>query len=200
MKQVILIHGGDPQKDYESYLEWLKNYPIKLERHAMRPLDWQDLLAQTLGPEYQVIRPQMPSKRNAKYIEWKIWFEKFFQFVKDDVILVGSSLGGTFLAKYLAENDFPRRIKALILVAGAYGGSTQHENLWDFSMPASLSKTAKQAEKIILYHSKDDLVVPFEQVDNFKKAWPKAELRIFDDRGHFNQTELPELIEDIKSL
>src|SRR3989338_6901921 len=112
-KQVLVIHGGDPQRSYEDYLEFLKKYPISFERHALRQDDYQVNLANDLGSDFELIRPEMPDKRNAKYELWKIWFEKFFQFLRDDVIIIGGSLGGTFLAKYLAENTFPRKIKAL---------------------------------------------------------------------------------------
>lgn len=198
-KQVVLIHGGDTWETYEQYLEYLKNREIDFEKHGLRKDDWQGNLGERLGDNYQVIRPEMPSKRNAKYLEWKIWFEKFFPFLNDEVILVGSSLGGTFLAKYLAENQFPKKIKAIFLVAACFDDLPE-EPLLDFNLPGNLKKIADQSEKVILYHSKDDNVVPFPHLAKFQQALPKATVRIFEDRKHFNQEELPELIQDIKNL
>ena len=61
--------------------------------------------------------PSMPNKQNAAYDEWSIWFEKYFAYLKDDVILIGWSLGGMFLAKYLSDKPFPVKIKSLFLLA-----------------------------------------------------------------------------------
>lgn len=198
-KQVFVIHGGDPQESYEKYLEFLRNYPVNFERHAIRKNDFQLNLPKDLGEDFEVLVPEMPNKRNAKYEEWKIWFEKFFQFLNDNVILVGGSLGGTFLAKYLAENQFPKKIKAVFLIAGCFE-DLPNEPLFDFSLPKSLSKIAPQTDKIFLYHSKDDNVVPFSHLAKFQQALPKATVRVFEDRQHFNQAELPELVADIKNL
>lgn len=199
-KQIILIHGGDPFETYEEFLGFLKDYPIDFNKHGLRTIDWQGSLGERLGKDFQVVRPEMPSKRNAKYSEWKIWFEKFIPFFQPEVILIGSSLGGTFVAKYLAENNFPKKVKAAFLIAGAFEGNLPKYTLADFALPENLEKLNTQAENIFLYHSKDDNVVPFDNLTKFQKALPKATVRVFEDREHFNQEELPELIEDIRSL
>jgi len=199
-QQIVLIHGGDPQESYEKYLEYLKSYKMNYERHGLRKANWQENLSDDLDSKFDVIRPEMPSKRQPKYIEWKIWFENFFPFLNDGVILAGGSLGGTFLAKYLAENDFPKKIKALFLIAGAFGDNQPEYGLYDFGLPSNLSKISSQVETVYLYHSKDDSVVPFEDVNKFKQAIPNATVKVFEDRQHFNQEHLPELVEDIKNL
>ena len=198
-QQVISIHGGDTWETYEKYLDFLKNRKVNFERHALRNPDWQINLSQDLGKDYEVIRPEMPDKANSKYLEWKIWFEKFFPFILDGAILVGSSLGGTFLVKYLAENRFPKKIKGLILVAASFEDLPE-EPLLDFTLPQNLEKISKQSEKIIFYQSQDDDVVPFSHLAKFQAALPSAKIRVFQDRGHFMQESLPELIEDIKAL
>ena len=199
-KQVVVIHGGDVFKTHEDYVEFLKRRLVNFERHALRQLDFQENLQSHLGEGFQVIRPSMPSMVNAKYEEWKIWFEKFFQFLQDEVILVGSSLGAVFLAKYLAENTFPKKVKALFLIAGPFGDNMPEYKLLDYSLPQSLEKLESQPEKIFLYHSKDDPVVPFADLAKYQQALPKAATRVFEDRGHFFQPDLPELTADINNL
>jgi predicted alpha/beta hydrolase family esterase len=54
-----------------------------------------------------------------------------------------------------------------------------------------------QTKNIYLYHSKDDPVVPFSALEKFARALPLAYTRIFEDRKHINQSEFPELAEDI---
>jgi predicted alpha/beta hydrolase family esterase len=199
MKQVILIHGGDTFGDYESYLNFLRTRNLDFEKHGMRRPDWQANITSGLGDGFQVIRPEMPSKWNAKYQEWKIWFERFFTFLNNDIILIGSSLGGSFLVKYLSENTLPNTIKALFLIAAASSDEvTGKWSLYDFLPPKNLTNVSSQTNNIILYHSKDDDMVPINQVERFEAAWPQAMIRIFEDRDHFNQAEIPELLEDIK--
>src|SRR3989338_2804562 len=110
--QVVVIHGGDAFSTHEEYLRFLKDFPLTIER--VRPKrDWKSFLPEVLGEEYDVLAPIMPNKTNAQFSEWCLWFEKMFPFLEDDVILVGHSLGGMFLAKYLTEYTFPRRTGAL---------------------------------------------------------------------------------------
>ncbi len=199
-KQIVLIHGGDTWETYEDYLNYLKNREIDFDKHGLGKSYWEDKLADNLGNEYQIVRPEMPSRRNAKYVEWKIWFEKFIPFLHDEIILIGGSLGGLFVARYLAENNFPKKLKAVFLLAAPFGDNPPEYKLLDFSLPQDLGKLTAQPEKIFLYHSKDDNVVPFSDMDKYKKALPSANIRIFQDRGHFNLEEFPEIIEDIKKL
>jgi predicted alpha/beta hydrolase family esterase len=138
----------------------------------------------------------MPGKKNAKYKEWKIWIEKFSPFLRDNIILIGQSLGGTFWLKYLAQNKFPVKISQLHLIAAA--ATEANEPLGDFSLPPDLSKVAEQAGKIYLYHSQDDPVVPFSDLEIISAQLPSAEKIIFSDYQHLRIKEFPELIERIK--
>ena len=195
-KQIVVIHGGDTFEKYEEFLSFLKNFQI--DPDYFKNKGWKDTLQDKLGEDFEVIAPNMPNKINAKYLEWKIWFEKYFQFLNEGVIFVGHSLGGTFLAKYLSENSFPKKIKALLLVATPFDDEDSDESLNDFALPVSLAKITEQAGKIYLFHSKDDPVVPFEQVNKYKKALPNSEIIAFTDRQHFNQELFPELVELLK--
>jgi predicted alpha/beta hydrolase family esterase len=53
-------------------------------------------------------------------------------------------------------------------------------------------------EKITIFFSKDDFVVPFEHIQDYKNVLPNASYNIFEDRGHFLQEDFKELIEEIK--
>lgn len=54
-------------------------------------------------------------------------------------------------------------------------------------------------DKIFLYHSKDDNIVNFSEMEKYAKALPEAEKYIFEDRGHFLGEDFLELIENIKT-
>ncbi len=200
-KQIFIIHGGDTFDTYEEYLAALKNRQIDFERYRTRTENWKATLPEKLGEDFEVIAPRMPNSNNAKYLEWKIWFEKFIPYLELEIILIGHSLGGTFLVKYLSENDLPKKIKATFLIAPPYDIHLHSsESLCDFKPPKKLNKFQNQGGKIFIYHSKDDPVIPFSNAQKYQKSLPKAELIIFKNREHFNQTDFPELVDKIKDL
>lgn len=195
-QQVVVIHGGDAFEKYEDYLKYLKSSEIDLER--LKSKGWKSNLAEDLGSDFDVILPRMPNPMNARYSEWKIWFDKVVPLLDENIILVGHSMGGIFLARYLSENTLDKQIKAVFLVAAPF--YPKDAPSVDFFLPDSLDGLKEQADKIFLYHSHDDPVVPFEDVEKYKKELPDARIQIFEDHGHFNGEHFPELAEDIQKL
>jgi len=198
-QQILLIHGGDTYGTYNEYITSLKSMIIE-SLESLTKKGWKDTLQEKLGEDYEVITPKMPNKNNAKYLEWKLWFEKIVPLLNERVILVGHSLGGIFLAKYLSENTFPKTIVATFLIAAPYDSSNQEYSLADFILGQNLKLFEKNCDKIFLYHSQDDYVVPFEDLEEYRLKLPGSSSRIFDNRGHFNQEEIKELVDDIKTL
>jgi predicted alpha/beta hydrolase family esterase len=196
-QQVLVIHGGDLFETHKEYIRDLKKAKLDLDR--IRKVGWKQNLAKKLGKNFDVLLPKMPNDWNARYEEWNIWFKKIVPLLDKNVILVGHSLGGMFLAKYLSENLFPKKIKATFLIAASYN---MDGKVWlgDFTLKKSLTKFKRQAGKIYLFHSKDDMVVPFTDFGKYQKDIPQAETRIFANRGHFNQENFPELINEIRQL
>ncbi|MFA5249109.1 MAG: alpha/beta hydrolase [Candidatus Paceibacterota bacterium] len=199
-KQVFVVHGGETFDTYEEYVECLKGYKIGLEDIRNKKNRWKKNLGEDLGNDFEVILPQMPNEMNAKYAEWKIWFEKFSPLLNETVVLAGHSLGGIFLAKYLSENVFPKKIIATFLIAAPYGEKGCKPTLGDFILPQSLDLLQKQGGEIFLYQSKDDPFVPFADFEKYKNALPGAKAAVFEDRGHFLQSNFLELADDIKAL
>lgn len=190
-QQVIVIHGGHTFDTYKKYLAFLKSY--KFDINGLRIKKWKENLVGRLGKKFDVISPKMPNPMNVKYGEWKIMFEKLFPFLTGSSILLGHSLGGIFLAKYLSENKFPRKILAVFLVAAPY-------RVDNFVLSGNLDKLRKQGGEIFLYHSEDDSIVSFSDFRKYRLAIPEANAVIFKNRGHFDQTEFPEIISRIKSI
>lgn len=198
-KQIVVIHGGDAHETYEDYLSFLENVRIDFDRYRLGGSDWKRTLRERLGERYEIIAPDMPDKINAKYAEWKIWFEKFIPHLEPETMLIGHSLGGTFLVKYLSENIFPRKLVALFLVAPCFD-DTQEYSLGDFRHASDLSRLRDRAGALFLYYSEDDPIVPFDNLAKFRRVFPRAVVRSFRDRRHFNQEEFPELLDDIRSI
>ncbi len=198
-RQVVLIHGGTTFSSYESYIKYLTGGEVTAENFKKRK-SWKDHFEEDLGENFEVFQPRMPNGTYAHYGEWKIWFEKLFLFLQNEPIFIGHSLGGIFLARYFSENLFPKKIKAVILIAPPFDDVSNEEELSDFSLPMNIEKFGEQVKDVYLIQSKDDPVVPFGEMEKYKKFLPEAKEIVFEDRGHFNLEFFPELIELIKKI
>lgn len=197
-KQIIIIQGGNTFKTYKEYIFFLKSYKIDFEK--MKSKSWKDTLGEKLGRGFEVILPKMPNPSNAKYAEWKIWFEKIIPFFENKVVLVGHSLGGIFLAKYLSENKFPKKILATFFVAAPFDDKDLGDSLADFKLKKDLSGLQDQSGKLSIWQSADDDVVPFVDFEKYKKALPDADYRKFKNKGHFNQKNFPEIVREMRKI
>lgn len=198
MRQVIVIHGGETFATHEKYVEFLRACTVD-DPSIPSPKGWKDVLGEHLGEGFLVVKPGMPNKLNAKYAEWKLWFEKYLPYIQDDVTLVGHSLGGIFLARYLSENAFPKRIAKTILIAPPAGATGPDDSLADFVLPEDMSLFAQQGGEITLYFSTDDFVIPIARKEIYTQRLPSAKIVTFTDCGHFLQEEFPELVALIRN-
>jgi hypothetical protein len=198
-KQIIVIHGGDTYDTYKEYVANLKREKVE-EDDLIRAEGWKQSLRRKLGRRFQVITPRMPNPENARYLEWKIWFEKFLPHLNNDFVLIGHSLGSIFLTKYLAENALHKRMRAVLLVAAPWNIRGSRKSLADFVLPKDLSRLAKYGDKVHFYHSKDDDICNFSNLNKYHKALPDAQAHVFKDRGHFISPQFPEIVRDIKAL
>jgi hypothetical protein len=142
----------------------------------------------------------MPLSWNAKYEDWKIYFEKYIPYLKNNIILIGNSLGGIFLAKYLSENKFPKKILSLYLICPPYDNSLPGEDLvGGFKLPTNLSRLDNCSKNVNLLFSQDDEIVPVSHTEKYRKKLKKANIIIFNGKnGHFFISEFPEIVEMIK--
>ena len=197
-QQILLIYGGTTYKNYEEYFSSLKDKTPNLEWILSRR-DWKNELQDQLGAGFSVYVPQMPNKQNARYEEWKILFGKIVDLLDENFILIGHSLGGAFLAKYLSENNINKKIKKTFLIAAPFDDKGMvNEPLHSFLRKKDLTNFERQAGEIFIYQSKDDFAVPFNHLKKYQKVLPSANIREFENRNHFLQESIPELIIDIK--
>lgn len=198
-QQVLYIHGGEAYSDYQQYLTHLRTVPVDPHPVERTPL-WNAKLEESLGDTFEVFRPTMPNKHCAHYEEWKIWFERYFEFLRDDVILIGWSQGGMFLLRYLSEHTPPFSIKKLFLLATPFKRAVYgNEDGGDFyAQVEQLPRVGERAVQVFVLHSKDDFVVPFSQGEELVSVIPGSELVSFEDKNHFLVEDFPELITLIK--
>ncbi|MBM3234111.1 hypothetical protein FJZ19_03380 [Candidatus Pacearchaeota archaeon] len=195
--QIFLIDGGMTFKNKKDYLSYLRKRKISIEKKVK----WSDdYLDKKLGKSFEIIKPRMPLKDNAKYNEWKIHFERFFPYLRNNIIFIGMSLGGIFLAKYLSENKFPKKILAIYLIAPPFDNTLPDEDLvGGFKLKSDLSMIEKNCKNIALLFSKDDDIVPVSHAEKFRNKLKNARIIIYKSKnGHFKISKFPELIKIIK--
>ncbi len=203
--QVFFIHGGETFKNDKDYLKFLKTRPISIFFDPAAR--WSEAyLTQMLGDECQIIKPRMPLHENSKYEEWKIHFERHFDQLTDNIILIGESLGGIFLAKYLSENKFPRKILSVYLIAPPFDDTMpDYDLVGGFGLGDDLSLIEENCENISLMFSEDDDAVPVSHSEKYKENLKNPKIIIYRDKnGHFQIQEFPEIVklikEDVKKL
>lgn len=201
--QIFYVHGGMTFKNKNDYMSFLKTREISIEKK----IRWNDeYLDKEIGEIAHIIKPRMPLQDNAKYVEWKIHFEKYIPFLKNNIILIGQSLGGIFLAKYLSENKFPKKILSVYLICPPFDNTNSTEDLvGGFKLKSDLSLIEKNCKNTTLMFSKDDEIVPVSHAIKYQKKLPNAKIIIYESKnGHFKIQEFPEIIsmlkQDLKSL
>jgi predicted alpha/beta hydrolase family esterase len=197
--QIVVIHGGMTFKKNKDYLHFLKTRPVSVKPK----IRWSDqYLTKQLGKKFEFIRPRMPAQDNAKYAEWKIHFERHFPYFRNGIILLGSSLGAIFLAKYLSENKFPKRILATYLVCPPFDNTLPtHELAGGFKLKADLSRLEKSSKNLTLLFSENDTIVPISHAEKYRNKLRNAKIILFPNiKGHFQIATFPEIIKMIKNV
>ena len=120
--------------------------------------------------------------------------------MRREVTFVGHSLGAIFLAKYLSENKCKKKVRGIFLVSPPAISRGPKDSLADFIIPKDLSCLEAYGEKVHLYYSTDDKQVHLQDFNFYLKVLPRAQKRVFKDRGHFTGKSFPEIVKDIKAL
>lgn len=103
---------------------------------------------------FEVIAPRMPLKNNAKYRDWKILLGRYLPLLKNNFILIGSSLGGIFLAKYLSEHKLPKKALSAYLVCPPFDNTLPGEDLvGGFTLKTDLSLIEGNCKNLYLLSS-----------------------------------------------
>lgn len=196
--QILYIHGGMTFVNQKDYLHFLKSRKISIKKKKRWATDYLD---EKLGKKFEIIRPRMPLQDNAKYEEWKIYFERHFPYLKNNIILIGGSLGGIFLAKYLSENKFPKKILSTYLVCPPFDDTCFTEDLvGGFELKKDLSLMEKNSKNLTLFFSRDDDDVPIEHAKKYRNKLKNAKIIIYKSKnGHFNISTFPEIVKMIKN-
>lgn len=182
--QIVLVTGGETFSQYHEYLNWLKNPPKQLNL----PTEglWTSALRTEFSPYVKIIKPAMPNKQNAKYIEWEITMTQTLEKLDSglETIFVGWSLGGIFLAKYLNYNLNKLHIFNHLKINSLHLMAAPAENCPNFEIPL-LEVLKNEKFDILIHHSQDDPIVSFKQSSEYLKKLPNSRLIKYNKSNHF---------------
>ena len=181
MYEVFIIHGtgGNPK---ENWFPWMK---LHLENFG-----------------FKVFIPQFPTQDNQNYDSWKKVFSAYEKNIDENTILVGHSVGATFLLKWLEQTK--KKVLCCFLVAGF---SKPLQNDFDSLVKSFVEKgfdwdkIKKNGNSFYVYYSDNDPYVKKEQ-GKFLEKMLNANGLLVHGAGHFNEksgyTEFPELLNEIE--
>lgn len=181
-KQVLFIHSAGAQGNHRG------------------SSDLAAYLNNALGDEYQLLNPKMPNPENPEYTLWKAQLDKEFALLDGEALLIGHSLGGSVLLKYLSEKTIHLPISGLFMVAAPYWGKDEDWQAEDYTLSDNFTLKLPQIPQIFLYHSRNDEVVPSSHLGFYKQKLPKAKTFLLGNDDHYFRNGLPKLIDDIKGL
>lgn len=154
-------------------------------------------LREALGKTVRFEAPLMPEPDAPDAAAWGMAFASHLAGLRAPFVLVGHSLGGSTILKYLAEEHVPEGLAGVILIAAPFWGAPDWE-VPDFALPDGFAMQLSGLPRLVLYHSLDDDGVPVSHVDLYASALPNAEVRKVDGRGHaFDTGEVADIVEDV---
>jgi len=179
LKKILFAHSAGPQngKGKGSY-------------------DLVQYLKSKLSDDFQILFPIIQKPEEPSYQQFKKMFASAFTKITEPVILIGHSLGGSTLLKYLSEEKPSVSVFALLLIATPHWGS----NMKEFQLKENFQNSLPDIPAIFLYHSKNDPEVPIENLEFYEKALKKATVRRVPGKEHIFSKGLPDLVSDIRSL
>ena len=184
MKPSVFIFHGTGGYPEENWFPWLKE---KLEAKGLR-----------------VFVPQFPTPEGQSLGAWFGVLEGYKQYINEDTILIGHSLGCMFTLRILEK--LPHKVRGVFLVAGMVGikpilNYTSDYNFGGFDF--DWGKIKNKSENFIVFHSDND---PYVGLENGKELAKNLgiELSFIPNAGHFNKkagyTKFEELWDKLEPL
>ncbi len=204
MKSNIFIFHGTGGYPEENWFPWLKgqleseNCQITIPKFPHS----KELFAEAC---LKVVVPQFPSPERPILNDWLNKLDEYKEFINENTILIGHSLGGLFLLRVLERLETP--VKAAIFVSASagvkpikfYQGDHDFSGGFDFDW----GKIKKSASHFEVFHSDTDQMVCLGNGEELAKRLG-VKLNVIPDAGHLNAkagyTKFPELLNAINAI
>jgi len=181
VRQILFVQGGGEQV----HERWDARLVESLQRE--------------LGPGYEIRYPVMPNEADPAFATWQIALEKELATLQAGAVVIGHSLGGTFLINALAESSPDAALGAVVLIAAPFVGPEGWESD-DIEPRSDLATRLPPAVPVLLYHGDQDRIAPVAHVDLYAAAIPRARVRRLAGRDHQLNNDLSEVATDIREL
>ena len=181
MKRVFIIHGwgGSPDGGWKPLLK------MELEKR-----------------NFVVCAPQMPDTKNPKMHEWISELSKLIQTPDSETYLVGHSLGGITVLRYL-ESLKTGKAGGAVLIGTPIDNRDIEEISTFFENPIDWKKIKTYCRKFISINSDDDYYIPISHGEKIRNELG-SELIVKKRHKHFSGddgfTELPVALESVLKL
>lgn len=169
MKNVIIIHGKPSKENYYD--------PAGYTSSNFGWIPWTQ--NQLVVRDIKVDVPEMPHAYLPEYQTWKRELERFD--ITPETTLVGHSMGGGFLLRWLSENPdaTPARV---ILVAPSLDPLRQNETgFCEFE----IDPTITERTQLIVMTSDNDSDKAEQSRKLITDTLPAADIRMYSGFGHF---------------
>jgi predicted alpha/beta hydrolase family esterase len=138
----------------------------------------------------------MPKPDAPEGAAWEAALGNHLRGERAPLVIVGHSLGGSVVLKYLAGHDMPPGLAGVVSIATPFWGTQDWEQEW--CLPEGFEARLSELPRLVLYHSRDDDEISVSHLDRYAAALPKASVHKVDGRGHlFADGNVADIIGDI---
>ena len=152
-----------------------------------------------LGVGWEIRFPIVSDPDAPSAALWDGLLKKEFARCPDGVILLGHSLGGSMLLKYLSEHRVKVKIKALISVSAPWWGP-EGWAMEEFALPEDFPAHLPEIPEIHFFHARQDPVVSFDHLALYQRVLPGLKAHPVRLKDHAFAKGLPELAKLLRSL
>ena len=181
MKTALIIHGayGSPN---ENWFPWLKK---SLEQHG-----------------YTVFVPQFPTPENQNLAAWLNTVQPHLDQLNQDSLIIGHSIGATFVLRVLEQLSQPVAVAALVagFISDLSDSSLNLINHSFYDQPFHWQQIRTNADRFYLYQSPNDPFVSTKHGEELADHLQQRAISI-SNAGHFNKAsgyhQFPQLLQDL---
>jgi predicted alpha/beta hydrolase family esterase len=187
MKNAIILHGRPSKEAYYS-----DKYPSASNAYWLpwlqKQLTMRDIPAQT---------PEVPNAYKRHYPTWCKEFERYD--VTPETILVGHSLGGGFIVRWLSEHKDVKVGRVVLVAPWLDPDNVDQDNFFDFTIDPNL---ASRTAGLTIFNSDNDADDIHRSITTIQAAAKGIAIRDFHNYGHFTfgsmgTVEFPELVQEL---
>lgn len=183
-RRVVIVHGwmGTPTRDW---LSWLKT--------------------ELRDDGISVKIPKMPNTNRPKIEEWNKYLAKVVGKPDENLFLIGHSIGGRLLLRYLEEID--AKIGGAIIVASWLDKRVKPFKLksnakmmapW-LDTPIDWKSIKRHANQFTAIYSDNDAYVPMSAAQMIRRKL-NAKVVVLHNKGHIDQTTSPPILKEIRKM